>query len=293
MDPEVQGYYEENDPEHEQLEIEATQFFGAEATLYFSSGYAANLTLFGSLPQPDDIIFHDALVHASARDGFRLSRAISREVPHNSIDAFEAAISKWRRTGGKGRPWIAFESLYSMDGDQAPLSDLLDLAERHDGILVVDEAHATGVLGKTGRGLSENLKGHGNNLVTLHTCGKALGCEGALLCMPAVLRDFLINRGRPFVFGTAPSPLMAAAVREALRCVGEETWRRDSLWERIWHAEYLFSACGLPTSNSQILPVILGAEDRTMLAARTLQAAAYDVRGIRPPTVPLGTSRMC
>lgn len=281
-----------NDPEHEQLEIEAAQFFGAEASLYLSSGYAANLALFGSLPQRGDIIVHDALVHASARDGFRLSRAISREVPHNSIEAFDTAISSWRRTGGKGRPWIAVESLYSMDGDQAPLRDLLNLAELHDGMLVVDEAHATGILGKTGRGLSEDLKGHGNNVVTLHTCGKALGCEGALLCMPSVLRDFVVNRGRPFIFGTAPSPLMAAAVREALRCVGEEAWRRNALWDRIWHAEHLFAACGLPTSKSQIIPVILGADDRTMLAAQRLQAAGYDVRGIRPPTVPLGQSRL-
>lgn len=280
-----------NHPEHQALEAEAAAFFGSEAALYLSSGYAANAMLFATLPQRGDLIVHDELVHASAHEGMRLSRANNRSAKHNDIAAFEDVIATWRREGGSGRPWIALESLYSMDGDQAPMAGFAGLADRTGAILLIDEAHATGVFGAQGRGLSAALPAR-ENIVSLHTCGKALGCEGALIAGPAIVTDFLVNRGRAFIFSTAPSPLMAAAVRESLRILQDEPERRERLQALIAQAQQLLVPAGARTTGSQILPLILGDDARTMRAAAALQARGFDVRGIRPPTVPAGTSRL-
>ena len=280
-----------NHEEHEALEAEAAAFFGAGAALFFSSGYTANATLFATLPQRGDLVVHDALIHASAHEGMRLGRATCVSAAHNDADAFGDAITGWRQTGGTGRPWIAVESLYSMDGDRAPLEALAAVAERHDAMLLIDEAHATGVFGADGRGLAHELDGH-ENVITLRTCGKAMGCEGALVCAPMVVRDFLVNRGRGFIFSTAPSPLMASAVRESLRILADEPGRRDDLRTLVAAAERALARCGVAPTGSQILPLVLGDEARTMRVAATVQAAGFDVRGIRPPTVPRGTSRL-
>ena len=280
-----------NAEEHEALEEEAARFFGAEAALFFSSGFAANAALFASLPQRGDLVVHDALIHASAHEGMKLGRAECIAVTHNDPQAFEDAIISWRHGGGTGRPWIAVESLYSMDGDCAPLDALADIAARHEAFLLIDEAHATGVFGTDGRGLAGHLEGR-ENVITLRTCGKALGCEGALLCGPMVVRDFLINRGRGFIFSTAPSPLMASAVRESLRIVADEPERRERLWALVTAAERALAPCGVVPSGSQILPLVLGDDALTMRVAAAVQAAGFDVRGIRPPTVPAGTSRL-
>lgn len=280
-----------NHDEHEALEEEAERFFGSESALFFSTGYAANAALLSTLPQRGDLVVHDALVHASAHEGIRLGRADYRAVAHNDPDAFDDAIGAWRSEGGTGQVWMAVESLYSMDGDRAPLPALAELAARHDAVLLIDEAHATGVFGSDGRGLAAAYEGAAN-VVTLRTCGKALGCEGALLCGPRVVRDFLINRGRAFIFSTAPSPLMAAAVRAALRLLVEEPERRDRLQALIAAAETALAPLGVEATGSQIVPIILGEDVRTMRAAAHLQAAGFDVRGIRPPTVPAGASRL-
>jgi len=280
-----------NHEEHEALEADAATFFGSEAALFFSSGYTGNATLFATLPQRGDLIVHDALIHASAHEGMRLSRAGSASAAHNNPDAFEDAIAGWRRSGGTGRPWIAVESLYSMDGDRAPLDALAAVADRHGAMLLIDEAHATGVFGERGSGLAASLDGR-DNVISLHTCGKAMGCEGALVCGPAVVRDFLVNRGRGFIFSTAPSPLMASAVRESLRILADEPERRDALWALVGAAERTLARCGVAPTGSQILPLILGDDARTMRVAAAVQAAGFDVRGIRPPTVPQGTSRL-
>jgi len=279
-----------NHEEHERLEAVAAGFFGSESALYFSTGYAANAALLSTLPQRGDLIVHDALVHASAHEGIRLSRAEARGATHNDPDAFEDVIAGWRAEGGTGQVWIAVESLYSMDGDQAPLDALAAVADRHEAILVVDEAHATGVFGDRGRGLAAGLAGH-ENLITLHTCGKALGCEGALLCGPRVVRDFLVNRGRAFIFSTAPSPLMAVAVEAALGLIAEPA-RRTQLHDLIARAEALLAPVGVAATGSQILPLVIGEDARTMAMAAELQRRGFDVRGIRPPTVPAGTSRL-
>ncbi len=264
-----------NHAEHEALEAHAARHYGTEAALFFPTGFAANAALFATLPQRGDLLVHDALIHASAHDGMKLGRADRTAAAHNDPQAFEDAILRWRAGGGTGTPWIAVESLYSMDGDRAPLADLAAIADRHDAVLIVDEAHATGVYGPAGQGLAHALAPRAN-LITLHTCGKALGCEGALLCGPAIVRDFLVNRGRPFIFSTAPSPLMAWLVRQALEIVAEQPEREARL----------------SGSGSQIIPVVIGDNARTMRIAAMLQAEGFDIRGIRPPTVPQGTARL-
>lgn len=280
-----------NHPEHEALEAEAARFFGAESALWFATGYTANSAIVSTLPQRGDLIVYDELIHASVHEGLRLTRAETAPAHHNNVEAFADIIAAWRGRGGKGRVWIAVESLYSMDGDRAPLADLAALADTHDGVLIIDEAHATGVFGAGGRGLAAALEGR-DNVITLHTCGKALGCEGALVCAPAVVNDFLVNRGRGFIFSTAPSPLMAAAVRAALRIIETADDRRAKLAALIAHAERVLGPHGALISGSQVMPVILGDDARTMRAAEAVQAAGFDVRGIRPPTVPAGTSRL-
>ncbi|AYJ86574.1 8-amino-7-oxononanoate synthase [Sphingomonas paeninsulae] len=280
-----------NHLEHEALEHEAAVFFGSESALFFSSGYAANAALLCTLPQRGDLIVYDELVHASAHEGMRLGRAEYRAAGHNDVDGFADVITSWRREGGTGRVWIAVESLYSMDGDRAPLGELMQLARRHDGYFLIDDAHGTGVFGPEGRGLAAPFDGL-DNVIVLRTCGKALGCEGALLCGPQIMRDFLVNRSRAFIFSTAPSPLMAAAVRAALRLLVEEPERQNRLHALIDIAGTALAPFGALVTGSQIMPVILGDDARTMRVATSLQAAGFDVRGIRPPTVPAGTSRL-
>jgi 8-amino-7-oxononanoate synthase len=280
-----------NHAEHELLEEEAARFFKAESALFLANGFVANMAVFSTLPQTDDLVVYDALIHASAHEGMRLGRAQTTPATHNDVAAFDDVITGWRNSGGKGRVWIAAESLYSMDGDVAPLAQLAKLAARHDAYLLIDEAHATGVFGPDGRGLGADLDG-ANNVIGLHTCGKALGCEGAFLTGPKVMKDFIINRGRGFIFSTAPSPLMASAVREALRILQDEPERRTRLKELFTFAHGRLLPDAKPDEMTQIIPIILGEDHKAMEAAAYLQSKGFDVRGIRPPTVPAGTARL-
>jgi 8-amino-7-oxononanoate synthase len=281
-----------NAPEHEGLEAKAADFFRTQAALFMANGFAANLALFATLPQRGDLIVADELIHASVHDGIRMSKAVAVFARHNDVQSFSDLIVGWRAEGGKGRIWIAVETLYSMDGDMAPLSDLAVLAAKHEAMLVLDEAHGTGVFGPSGRGLSSGLDGR-HNVVTLHTCGKAMGVEGALICGPRIIIDYLINRARPFIFSTASSPLMAVAASAALDRIEQAGDLRERLKVlMVDAAEVICAPLGLPAPRSQIVPVLLGEDRRAMAAAAALQEAGFDVRGIRPPTVPAGTSRL-
>lgn len=286
-----------NDPEHQMLEEEAARFFGSDSVLYFSNGFSANAALLATLPQRGDLVVHDALVHASAHDGLRLTKADVLAARHNDAQAFADAIGNWRLAGGTGRPWLVVESLFSMDGDVAPLDELIAIADRNDAMLVIDEAHATGVLGTMGRGLGAHLEGR-PNVVTLHTCGKALGAMGGLVCGPRVLIDYLVNRCRPFIYSTAPSPLMAATVRTALRlCSQDDT--TPGAGRRALHRQLVARAggllkdrCGIDATGTHIQPVLIGSDEKAVRVAGRLQERGYDVRAIRPPTVPEGTARL-
>lgn len=276
---------------HAALETEAAALFGAEAALFFGSGFAANTALFGALPQRGDLVLFDALIHASVHDGLRAGRGTAEAFAHNDVEAARRAALRYRAEGGRGRIFIAIESLYSMDGDLAPVADFKALADALAAVLVVDEAHATGVFGPKGQGLAAGLDG-AENLIVLRTLGKALGCEGALLFLPKVAREFLINRARGFIFSTAPSPFSARLALAALRLNTEADDLRAELFARIAKARSRLAQLGFSGPPSQIQPLILGDAGRTMRAAAELQAQGFDIRGVRPPTVPEGTSRL-
>lgn len=281
-----------NHPEHEMLETEAAIFFGSETALFFGAGFAANEALLATLTQPVDVIFFDDLIHASFHDGMRLSRAPYSSFPHNDATALDKIICDWRYRGGIGKPWIIVESLYSMDGDFSPLEDLLHIADRHEAFLIIDDAHATGVYGSAGRGLTAPFEGR-ENVISVHTCGKALGVSGALVCLARPLREFLINRARNFIFATAPSPLLAACVRDVLKLVSMHDERRALLSRNIEKVRLGLSGfCNLTPTSSQIQPVIVGSDHRALALSRRLREQGYDVRAIRPPTVAEGSARL-
>ena len=266
---------------HEELETFATQYFNCEGALYFATGFQANMAIFTALPVRGDTIIFDALIHASARDGIQASNAEHVRVPHNDLGAFEEALKK-----AKGPKWIAVESVYSMEGDIAPIKELHALAKKYDAILIVDEAHGTGVFGSNGKGVTEGLP-H-DNLITLHTCGKALGVAGGLVCASKDIIDFMINKARPFIYSTAPMPLQAVLVKKALEIVRDEPERRARLFELIDTANKALGTF----SPSQIIPIILGDDAHALKAADNMQKAGFDVRAIRPPTVPENTARL-
>ncbi|AHD01438.1 8-amino-7-oxononanoate synthase [Leisingera methylohalidivorans] len=281
-----------NDAEHQRLEAEAAAFFGTEAALFMGGGFTANQAIFATLPQQGDLVLYDALIHASTHDGMRLGRAETRSFDHGDAADAGRVLRDWRAGGGTGQVWIAVEAVYSMDGDQAPLEPLMALADAEGAVLVVDEAHSTGVFGDLGRGLAHGIANR-PNVLSLHTCGKALGASGALICGQKVLIETLINKARGFIFATAPSPLNAALVRAALQELQQNPARRDQAWQGITHAQAeARRLCGLEGFQSQILPVVIGDDKRTMGLAAAMQAQGYDIRGIRPPTVPRGTARL-
>lgn len=276
-----------NHPQHEKLESFAADFFEAEAALFMATGYLANVALFTTLPQRGDVIVMDELIHASAKEGIHASAAKRAKFAHNDANACEEAIKRARQNGA-ANIWIAVESVYSMDGDIAPLSELMDIANRHDAFLIVDEAHATGVHGPDGKGFSAQYEGQ-NNLIALHTCGKALGQSGALLTMPGAIKEHMINTARSFIYTTAPSPLTALAVQRALEVVRDEPERREQLMERVKHARKAFAPVD---GTTQILPLMVGEDADALALAQHLHALGFDIRAIRTPTVPQGSARL-
>ena len=274
------------------LESEFAQFAGAEAALYFNSGYAANTGLFGCLLQPGDIVFSDSANHASIIDGIRLSGARKVIFPHLDLNTL---ASELRRTvAGRGQKFIAVESVFSMNGDRVPLTELLELAERYEAELIVDEAHATGVLGPQGRGLVAEAGAMQRALAVVHTCGKALAGAGAFVVGSNVLKEYLINHARPFIFSTAMPPYVAAQVRAAVRIAAAADAEREYLQGLATHLRSRLGENGFDTagSDSQIVPVLLGENEHALAVAARLRGDGFAVRAIRPPTVPAGTARL-
>lgn len=274
-----------NTTEHELLEAYAATFFGHERALYVANGYLANYGLLSTLPQRGDMILFDAHIHASARDGIQASAAKHRAIAHNDLNAFESALKS--ACISNTQSVVVVESVYSMDGDIAPLTQLSELTKQYGATLIVDEAHATGVLGKDGRGLTDTLSRE--NLITVHTCGKALGVSGGLITASAPVIETLINRCRSFIYTTAPSPLQAVLVQRALELLPALEPEREHL---VALRRQLNE--GLPhlTAQSHIIPIILGDNATAITAATHLQHAGFDIRAIRPPTVPEGTARL-
>ena len=275
-------------PAHARLEAFAASFFGVEKALFMGGGFLANYALFTTLAERHDAVVFDERIHASAKEGIHASAAERYRVRHNDVADFESAIKRARAKEAR-RVFVAVESVYSMDGDLAPLAALSEVALRYNATFVVDEAHATGVFGRTGRGLGEGLDQ--SHWISLHTCGKALGVFGALVCASAEIIDYMIGKARPFVYSTAPPPHLAAAVERALRLVDEEPWRRERVLQlaKLAHERLVPEA---EFTGSQIVPVILGSEARALGVAQVLQDKGFDVRAVRPPTVAEGTSRL-
>ncbi|MGH9729271.1 MAG: aminotransferase class I/II-fold pyridoxal phosphate-dependent enzyme [Candidatus Acidiferrales bacterium] len=278
--------------EWQELESEFAEFAGTEAALYFNSGYAANVGLLSSVVQPGDIVFSDALNHASLIDGMRLSGAEKIIYPHGDMQFLEDALrEKSRVTGAK---IIVTESIFSMEGDVARIEDLARLAKTYGAELIVDEAHALGVCGPQGRGIVAQRKQEREIFAVVYTCGKALASVGAFVCCDAKLKEFLINRARPFLFSTAMPPYMARQIHAALKIARQEDPRRKHLNQMSSALRAGLSDAGLNygTCSTQIVPVILGGNETALRVASQLQAAGFAVRAIRPPTVPAGTARI-
>jgi len=274
---------------HEELEAGLARFKKAEAALSFSTGYAAALGTIPALMGKEDVIILDKLCHASLVDGARLSGATLRVFPHNQIEKLESHLKWAREKFPHGRVLVLAESVYSMDGDRAPLAEMVALKERHGAWLFLDEAHAVGVIGDRGRGLADELGLAGRIEVQMGTLGKALGSGGAYLCGSAALREFLINRARSFIFSTAPPPAQAAAALAAVELLeGDEgTGLLQSL-----HRNLTLHAQGTEPPSSAIFPLILGGEAEAMEASRQLWESGFLVPAIRYPTVPRGSARL-
>lgn len=274
--------------EHERLESYVADLLGAEKALYFATGFQANVTLLQTLPSRQDVIIYDSLLHASMREGIAAGQAKSVRVAHNDLDAFEEAIKNVRENlRADGAIWVAVESLYSMDGDFAPLDELSDICNKYEAFLIVDEAHSIGVYGDNGLGFSKSLRVE--RLVSVYTCGKALGLSGALVCADADIIDYLVNRARGFIYSTAPSPLQAALVYDAFSYIvsAQGARVRESLMTLCDLAQNDFGGAGSP-----IVPIIVGDDQAAVELSLQAREAGYDIRAIRPPTVPEGSARL-
>ncbi|MCS6849573.1 MAG: 8-amino-7-oxononanoate synthase [Gemmataceae bacterium] len=285
--PLVSGY----SPPLRRLEADLAQWQATESALVFSSGYAANLAILSALADRPDAIFSDELNHASLIDGCRLSRASIHVYRHADVQHLHELL---RQTSARRR-FIVTDAVFSMEGDWAPLPDLLRLAREFDALLVVDEAHATGLYGATGRGLCEELGvSDAERLVKIGTLSKALGTQGGFVCGRWALIDWLVNRARPYIFSTALAPPVAAAARRAVHLAREEPERRrkalalaDGLRQRLLER-------GWPPSRSRspIVPVVIGEARAAVRLSERLQTAGLLVPAIRPPSVPAGTARL-
>ena len=278
--------------EWRELEERFAKFAGTESALYFTTGYAANLGLLAALAGKDDVIFSDARNHASLIDGMRLSGARKLIYPHLNLNALEDALRKEAST--VQRKLIVTETVFSMDGDLAPLPEIAELAEKYNAVLILDEAHATAVHGPGGRGLAFGAGLAERVLAIVHTCGKALASAGAFVCGPAVLKERLVNHARTFIFSTALPGYIAAQIGAAMQLSEGMDCEREALLKSAGVFRKALRAEGFDTaaSDSQIVPVVLGANEATLDAAEHLQREGFAVRGIRPPTVPQGSSRL-
>ncbi len=278
--------------EWRELEEKFAKFAGTESALFFTTGYAANLGLLSSLAGKDDVIFSDARNHASLIDGMRLSGARKVIYPHLNLNALEDALRKEAST--VQRKLIVTETVFSMDGDLAPLPEIAELAEKYNAVLILDEAHATAVHGPGGRGLAVAAGLTQRVLAIVHTCGKALASAGAFVCGPAVLKEHLVNHARTFIFSTALPGYIAAQIGAAMQLSEAMDREREVLLKRAGTFREALQAEGFDTaaSSSQIVPVVLGSNEATLDAAEHLQREGFAVRGIRPPTVPQGSSRL-
>lgn len=275
---------------HHELEEALAAFVGLPRALLFSTGYMANLGVVPALVGRGDAVFADRLNHASLYDAVVLSRAQLQRYPHNDLAALEALLT---RSQAK-RKLVLADAVFSMDGDLAPVPQLLELCERFDAWLMLDDAHGFGVLGTHGRGVLEHFGVHSPRIIYMATLGKAAGVSGAFVAGDAVLVDYLLQHARTYTYTTATPPPLAGALLASLRLIAQDDWRRtrlaqlikalqDTLKLRRWH---------LAASTTAIQPVIIGSNDEALAASKHLLDHDILVPAIRPPTVPKGTARL-
>ena len=285
----------------EDLEQEIADFHGAEAGLIFNSGYDANVGLLSCISQKNDILITDELIHASMIDGARLSYATRYKFQHNDSESLEFRLSSAELAKDNyalqtpNSKFVAIESVYSMDGDMANLSEIATLCERYEANLIVDEAHATGVFGKNGRGLVSELGLEDKVFARVVTFGKALGCHGAIVLGSKVLRDYLINFARPFIYSTAAPHHTHESVRQAYQLLKSPDFKNQKLHNLI--AFFKKEATQIPDlqlidSISAIQCIIISGNEKCRFVASELQKSGLDIRPIVSPTVPKGKERL-
>ena len=273
------------------LERRFADFKGTDRALFFGAGYLANLGAITALADSGDIIFSDERNHASLIDATRLSRASARVFPHNDV----VAVARMLAGAPAGAVhFLIVESLFSMDGDFAPLGEYAALCASTGAVLIVDEAHAVGICGERGSGLLESAGIDANSCISVNSAGKALGVSGAFVAGPSWAIEYLVQRARPFVFSTAPSPGLADAIDASLSIVSSEPERREQLTAKATYLRSRLRAVGIPVSPgpSHIVPILLDDVRRATAVAEALQQQGFDVRAIRPPTVPEGSARL-
>lgn len=276
---------------YEILEKEIAQYKGYKKGLIFSNGYMANIGIISTLTHEGDVIFSDELNHSSLIDSMRLSRAKKVIYKHRDVDDLEKKIQKEK---GKGKRFIVTETVFSMDGDIAPLIDMYRLKERYELCIIVDDAHGTGVFGEKGTGVEELFSLWGAMDVHMATFGKSLGSFGAFVLSDEVMSDFLVNRARTFMYTTALPPPALGAARAALRLVRESPFFKDELWGNIEYVRRGLKAAGfnLQDSFGPIVPIIVGEDKAAVEMQEALLERGLFLQAIRPPTVPSGTSRL-
>ncbi len=272
-----------NYPLIDDLEKEIASFHESPAALIFNSGYDANFGLMACVAGKGDLILYDKLSHASIRDGIRQSFADAYSFVHNDLEDLEKKLKN-----RKGNCFVVTESVFSMDGDLAPLLQMADLCAKYDAHFIVDEAHATGVIGERGEGLVQKLKLQNRCFARVHTFGKALACHGAVILGSDLLRNYLINFCRPFIYSTALPPSAVAAIRAAYRIFPGMNQERQSLHDLI----SLFDGPGFKKSDTAIQCFIMPGNEKVKQVAKRLFDEEIDVRPILYPTVPLGEERL-
>ncbi len=281
--------------EHLAAEKYFADFAGAEAALFFNSGYDANMALLAALPTRHDLIFYDERSHASIYDGVHASLAKSRRFAHNSAGDLRRILES--REPSSGQLFVVLESVYSMDGDVAELVEIAKVASEYEAILIVDEAHATGVLGRRGEGLVKDTIERSGNILTVHTCGKALGAAGAFVAGSKIVMDYLINKARPFIYTTALPPIIPLQLMSAIRrlesdgsaLVARLRERSDFVRSQLRKS---LERWNVSEGVTPIISIVIGADDDALGASNRLRGWGFEVPAIRPPTVPEGSARL-
>jgi len=272
----------------ESLEVKLAAIFKSSSALVFNSGYMANLGVLSSVPGKGDVILYDELIHASIKDGIRLSLADAYSFRHNDVDDLEKKII---RHGGQ--VYIVIESLYSMDGDIAPLKDIIQVSKKHECAIILDEAHTTGLMDSTGAGLAVSMGVHNDIDIRIYTFGKAIGTHGACVAGSLELTSFLTNFARPFIYTTALSPHAVAAISHAFDFISINTNLFESLQEKVNYYKACLAAAHLGNpAFGWIQTLLLNDPGKTKEASLSLQQQGFDVRPILPPTVKAGSERL-